>query len=151
MARKKPTSTPRPAKTRTLSRRQMVILLGSGGVLGALGEGGRVDLEASPPQKECRDVVPFRGSAPGGRGVTKNQLVLIADPCCVDSIDAVMNGIDAQATRSEAKGHLKALRTELAASREQLLEYSVMIWGLKEDQKNALLETLKTRYKPYPK
>ena len=131
------------AKTKTkvkkLSRRQMVMLLGSG-VVFAQASGS--DVEALPPNA-CHAVQPLTGVG------SRQQLVLMADPCCQEGLKIFQAGF--KATRdSTVKGHLKDFNAALTANQGQLLEYCVMVWGLQQDERNNLVEQVQSRYKLSP-
>lgn len=125
------------SKTKKLSRRQMVVLLGTGGVFAGtgIGTGDRVEAKAGP----CNAVKPSRGTGKG------QQLVLMADPCCQEGLKIFRKGF--QNIKEKAiKEHLKEFDTALGANQGQLLEYCVMVWGLTEDERGALMETMRSRY-----
>lgn len=127
------------AKTKTtnkkLSRREMVVLLGSGVLVASSGE------PAEAQQSACRVVTPSRGS-----GVKKN-LILSGDPCCKDSLAVFLRGMGMTTKVSNsARTNLKPLAEALKDNENDLLEYSVMLWGLKEEDRDALVKVIQERY-----
>jgi hypothetical protein len=126
--------------TKKLSRREMVVLLGSGAFVTAKGE------PAEAQAGTCRTVSPNRGT-----GKSKN-LILSGDPCCKDSLAVFLKGMGMSVNLSgTAKANLKPLADALKASEHDLLEYSVMLWGLKQDERDAIMKVYEERYsfKPY--
>jgi hypothetical protein len=124
------------AKTKTpgakkLSRREMVVLLGSGAFVAASGESAKA--QTGP----CRAVAPQKGKA--GNGV-----ILFGDPCCRDSVALFLNGMTG--VGAPAKANLKPLVDALRANQKNLLEYSVMIWGLKQAERDELMKVYQERY-----
>jgi len=127
-------------KTKKLTRREMVVLLGSGVLVATTGE----PAEAQGPA--CRTVSPSRGT-----GSSKN-LILSGDPCCKDSLAVFLKGMGMTSTvTGAAKANLKPLADALKASENDLLEYSVMLWGLKKEERDAIMKVYEERYvlKPY--
>lgn len=122
-------------KTKKLTRREMVVLLGSGVLVATTGE----PAEAQGPA--CRVVSPNRGT-----GSSKN-MILSGDPCCKDSLAVFLKGMGMPSNVSgAAKANLKPLADALKASENDLLEYSVMLWGLKKDERDAFMKDVQERY-----
>jgi hypothetical protein len=119
-------------KTKKLSRREMVALLGSGMLVATTGE------PAEAQGAACRVVSPNKGS-----GGTKN-LILSGDPCCKDSVAVFLKGMAYVGTN--AKANLKPLADALRANENDLQEYSVMLWGLKQDERDAIMKIYEERY-----
>jgi hypothetical protein len=118
--------------TKKLSRREMVALLGSGAFVAATGE--RAEAQAGA----CRAVAPQKGKVGG------NSVILYGDPCCKDSIALFLNGMTG--VGNSAKANLKPLADALRANQKDLLEYSVMIWGLKQEERDALMKVYQERF-----
>jgi hypothetical protein len=118
--------------TKKLSRREMVVLLGSGAFVAAAEE--RAEGQAGP----CVAVSPQKGKAGG------NDVILYGDPCCRDSIALFLNGMTG--VGNSAKANLKPLADALRANQKNLLEYSVMIWGLKKEERDALMKVYQERF-----
>jgi hypothetical protein len=123
-----------PAKK--LSRRE-VILLGSGAVFAPLGGSA---IEVPPPDKACGDATPMKGV--GSKGP-----VLAAYPCCKDGLKIFQTGFQALKSSSTAKQHLTQFNAALATSSNQLMDYCVMVWGLDEGERKALIEQVQGTYK----
>ena len=119
--------------TKKLSRREMVTLLGSGVLVATTGE--RAEAQAGA----CRAVSPKRGKVGG------TSVILFGDPCCRDSIALFLKGMTTN-LGSTAKANLKPLADALRANQKGLLEYSVMVWGLKEGERDALLKVYQERF-----
>jgi hypothetical protein len=127
------------AQTKTskkLSRRQMVMLLGSG-VVFAPAKGSAAE---PPPGKECQTVRPMKGAGSG------SDILLMADPCCQDGLKIFKAGYRAMRDAT-ARGHLKDFNTALTASENQLMDYCVMVWGLKKVERDNLVEQVQSKYK----
>ncbi len=132
------------SKTKKLTRRQMVTLLGSG-VVFAGGAGSR-EVEAQAPNA-CRAVRPMRGTA--GSGPNQHP-ILMADPCCKEGVNVFFSGYDT--IKEPVKGHMKEFADALTSSNNELLEYCVMVWGLKLEERADLMKQVTERYqmKEYP-
>jgi hypothetical protein len=123
------------SKSTKLSRRQMVVLLGSGGVLGALGNSEGAE---AAPASVCVNVKAFQGKNKQG------ELVLSGYPCCRESAQLFMDGFSKAAPT--VKGHLQVLKSALEKNRNSLQEYSIMIWGLRQEERDSLMETIANRF-----
>ena len=129
------TTTKIKTKTKKLSRREMVVLLGSGMLVATSGEPARAQGNA------CRVVSPNKGT-----GKTKN-LILSGDPCCRDSVAVFLKGMDMTSKFSNStKDNLRPLAEALKANENDLQEYSVMLWGLKKDERDAFMKDVQERY-----
>src|SRR5262245_43358901 len=127
--------------TRTLSRRQMVALLGSGVVML---RSGSTEAEALPPNA-CRDVAPQTGTI-AFDGATSP--VLGGDPCCTEGLDAFFNGYNNM--KGPEKAHLRVFAEALQAERGALREYCVMIWGINQAESDRIANDIKERYRMIP-
>jgi hypothetical protein len=120
-------------RTKKLTRREMVVLLGSGVLVASAGE------PAEAQGAACRVVSPNKGSGKG------SNMVLSGDPCCRDSVAVFLNGMTTNLGGS-VKANLKPLADALRANQKNLLEYSVMIWGLKEEERDAIMKIYQERF-----
>lgn len=125
-----------------MSRRELIVVLGAGALAGGM--------TAPAEAANCVAVTPHVGDnpiTPGGKGK-----MLMVDPCCSDSAQLVLRSFDSRPLTAGAKEHLKTLHDQvnsLTASGD-LLEYSLMIWGLKEDQRADLVSNLREKYRLAP-
>ena len=133
-------------KMKKLSRRQMVTLLGSGvvfmgtgGSAGAAAQAKRGSTKAAP--STCQTVVPFKGKA--GIGANEHP-ILMADPCCVEGVSIFFGGFDKAGPPT--KGHLTSFANVLTSSKDELLEYCVMVWGLKGTERTDLVKQMQEKY-----
>jgi len=69
----------------------------------------------------------------------------MANPCCTEGVSVFFNGFDKVA--QPAKGHLTSFANLLNGSKDELLEYCVMVWGLKGTEQTDLVKTMQERYK----
>jgi hypothetical protein len=122
-------------KTKKLTRREMVVLLGSGVLVATTGE------PAEAQGLACRVVTPNKGS-----GSAKN-MILSGDPCCKDSVAVFLKGMGMTTNFSNAaKANLRPLAEALRDSEKDLLEYSVMLWGLKKEERDAFMKEIQERF-----
>jgi hypothetical protein len=122
-------------KAKKLSRRQMVMLLGTGTVLAAPGGGHSAGAQGRLP---CHPVKPIKGGSP-------QQTVLLADPCCQEGLKVFREGFKA-IKDTAIKGHLQDFDTALGDNEVHLLEYCVMLWGLKQTERDVLVQDLRIKY-----
>jgi hypothetical protein len=130
------------SQAKKLSRRQMVMLLGSGVVLAPAAGAAESDVETLPG-KECHAVSPMRGTG------NQQQPVLMADPCCQDGLKVFKAGFKA-VKDATVRGHFKDFNTALTASEGQLMDYCVMVWGLQQNERDNLVEQMQSKYKLAP-
>ena len=139
MAKKKSTA-------KKLSRRQMVVLLGSGVMFARTrsGEGG----EVPPPPDVCQIARPLTGRT---KINSAEHPVLMANPCCVDGMTIFFNGFNHTKT-GHAHDHLKDFAAALTANKDELLEYCLMVWGINDVDRTALVKIMQERFqmKEYP-
>lgn len=122
------------ARPKKLSRRNMIALLGSGTVAGAMGtiadpveaRGISCDNPAFVRRQQ-----PARGRT---RGSTGTPGLLTSESCCVETRAAILKGFAAGTTRG--KTHLAPLKGEL--EHDTLEEFCVMVWGLTDVQRKEL-------------
>jgi hypothetical protein len=133
------------SKAKELSRRQMVILLGSGVMFARArsGEGGEV-----PPPDACQVAKPLTGKT---KINSVEHPVLMANPCCADGMTMFFKGFDNTKT-GHAHDHLKDFAAALTANKDELLEYCLMVWGINDVDRTALVKTMQERFemKEYP-
>jgi hypothetical protein len=144
------------SRTKKLSRRELVTMLGSGVVF--IGTGGRKTVEAQtnakttakvtkqppppPSPNSCQTVVPFKGRAGTGNDA---HTILMANPCCKEGVSVFFSGFDK--VGKPTKEHLTSFASLLNASKDELLEYCVMVWGLKGPEQTDLVKAMQERYK----
>ena len=90
----------------------------------------------------CKNVVAIRGKNPK---LSPKALVLSAEACCQDSALAMSIGVAAvAAVDPTAHGRMKKFSEELsqANANGELLEYSLMVWGLSEEQVRAVMTSV---------
>jgi hypothetical protein len=129
-------------KPRKLSRRQMVVLLGSGAMFA--GAAGAENAEAlPPPEAACRPVKPAQAQMTTPKGV---RTVVMADPCCSEGYSVFLNGI--AKANPKARKDLQAFATALnkMSTEGQMLEYCVMIWGLTAEAKEKIVQRMVEDY-----
>ena len=143
------------SKAKKLSRRELVTMLGSGAVFMGTAGGKAVVAQGDaktkarsttqppppPPPSACKTVVPLVGRLGTGSAA---HTVLMADPCCHEGVDIFFTGFDK--VGPTAKGHLKSFAAVLTTSKEELLEYCVMVWGLKMEERTDLMKQMQERY-----
>jgi hypothetical protein len=143
------------SKAKKLSRRELVSLLGSGVVLAGTAGSGSVEAQTTgkakakattpppppPGPNACQTVVPFKGRVGSGPAA---HTILMADPCCREGVDLFFTGFDKVA--NPAKGHLKEFAAALTTSKDELLEYCVMVWGLKLEERADLMKQMQEKY-----
>lgn len=132
------------SKSRKISRRDAVVLLGTG-VLVARGKGAsarRAEGAQQPPGRpdRCKDdavVVPYEF-----RIGSEVHQAMLAFTCCRESQNAILVGVaEPQKTVSNnGQRHLKPMTERLKVDR--LDEYCFMIWGLTDAQNKMLLESM---------
>jgi hypothetical protein len=137
------------SRTKKISRRQMVVLLGSGVVFSAVRKDGRLEAKNAEDTKEakaaktlesCHAVVPLVAK------VNDTQSILLADPCCQEGLAVFRTGFR-NIKDTGLKGHLKEFDAALAANESQLLEYCIMVWGLGQTERDGLVTQMRERYK----
>jgi hypothetical protein len=128
------------SKAKKLSRRQMVVLLGSGVMFARArsGEGGEV-----PPPDVCQIAKPRTGTTTI-KGV--EHPVLMASPCCGDGMTMFFDGFNKIKT-GPAHDHLKDFAAALTANKDELLEYCLMVWGINDVDRKALADMMQERFK----
>lgn len=143
------------SKAKKLSRRELVTILGSGVVFVGRAGGDAVAAQGDaktkakstttppppPPPNACQTVVPFRGRVGSGPAA---HTILMADPCCHEGVDLFFTGFDK--IGPPVKGHLKNFADVLNTSKEELLEYCVMVWGLKKEERADLMKQMQEKY-----
>jgi hypothetical protein len=124
-----------------MSRREMVMLVGSGVVFAGTVKGEDIAIEADAT---CQPVALKTGKGTDGR------LLLVADTCCLDGFEIVRAGRGGTKASSRAVTNLKALDDALVHAKKDslLLEYCVMMWGLTEKQRDDTVADLAKRYIP---
>ena len=125
-------------KSKKLSRRQMVMLLGSGVVLAPAAGSA-----AEPPQ-DCHPVNPMRGVG------TQQQPVLMGDPCCKNGLKVFREGYRNLPRNSPERANFKDFDAALTAAESQFMDYCVMVWGLQKNERDNLVEQMQSRYKLTP-
>jgi hypothetical protein len=122
-----------------LSRRQMVMLLGSGVVFAGTVKGEEFAAEAQG--NPCSAVTP-------ATAIVGNRMLLVANPCCAEGFEMVHASFGGAPAKSATKEHLKTFHEALNAAKQQdqLLEYCVMMWGLTEPQAKDLSNRMKEQY-----
>ena len=98
----------------------------------------------------CYNVMATKGKNPA---LGSQAQVLSAEMCCEDSVLAMSAGVAAvAAVDPAAHGRMKKLSTDLlqAQSNGELLEYSLLVWGLTEQQL-AVLRTEAVRIASEPR
>jgi len=134
------------SKAKKLSRRQMVVLLGSGVMLARSrsGEGGQVD----PPPDVCQVAKPLTGKT---KINSVEHPVLMANPCCADGMTMFFDGFNHTKT-GHAHDHLKDFAAALTANKDELLEYCLMVWGINDADRMEIVKTMQERFqmKEYP-
>lgn len=126
----------RKSQAKKLSRRQMVMLLGSGVVFAPASE-VVVEAQGATP---CQTVKPLRGTG------SKNQPVLMGDPCCKEGLQIFKAGFKALKDPT-VKGHLKDFHAAITASENQLMDYCVMVWGLEQAEKDSFVREVQAKYR----
>jgi hypothetical protein len=139
---------------KNVSRREAVVMLGAGTVLGAITPGRAAGAQpgSAQPQKgphpSCK--VPADVNAYTG---TNSDPILASLSCCDETLNAVLVGVEQAGKQPTTLGktHLKPLQDGLNYAK--LREYCFMIWGLEEKEARMLFETLplKLGFKPTPK
>ena len=124
------------SQAKKLSRRQMVMLLGSGVVFAPAGESV---VEAQGPIP-CERIKPLKGTG------NKNQPVLVGDPCCKEGVQIFRAGFNALKDK-KVKDHFKDFNDALTASQNKMMDYCVMVWGLQKDEKDAFVKDVQARYR----
>ncbi len=90
----------------------------------------------------CGVVVPYRVTA--GAGANRHT-VLMADPCCREGMSIFFNGFNKVA--EPTKGHMQGFANVLNSSKAELLEYCVMVWGLKLAERSDLVKQVQERFR----
>jgi hypothetical protein len=133
----------RKAKTRKLTRRDAVAMLGAGTVLGV----ARTPLTAAkevvqPDHPSCdvpAQVATYKRS---------NNLAIVSVSCCDETKNALLVGVqEPTGTRKptpRGKTHLKPLEYRL--NNDNLLEYCFMMWGISAAQAQQLFETMPKQF-----
>jgi hypothetical protein len=144
------------SKTKKLSRRELVTLLGSGMVFMGTAGGGTAEAQAKakgrgkanannppppPPPSVCQNVIPFEGRAGTGNNA---HTILMANPCCKEGVNVFFTGFDK--VGNPTKGHLKDFADLLTGSKNALEEYCVMVWGLKGQEQVDLVKSMTEKF-----
>ena len=124
------------AKTRKLTRRDAVTLLGAGTVMGVartpLATAGEVVQKDPKCDNPCVAETYSKGSV---------QL-LVSYSCCEETRNAIFVGVQDPKGKPNQRGkdHLKPVQTRL--NYDTLLEYCFMIWGIDEAQAKVLFNVV---------
>ena len=87
----------------------------------------------------CKTVLPMRGVGP------QQQPVLMGDPCCREGLQIFKAGFRAMKD-STVRAHLKDFNNALTASEGQMMDYCVMVWGLRQEERDRMVEEVRVRY-----
>ena len=90
----------------------------------------------------CGVVIPYRGIA--GTGANRHP-ILMADPCCREGMSIFFNGFNKVA--EPTKGHMQGFANILTSSKAELLEYCVMVWGLKLEERSDIVKQMQQRFR----
>jgi hypothetical protein len=124
---------------RQMSRRQMVMVLGSGVVFAGTVKGE--DFASEAQGNVCAAVKPLTTRV-------GNRFMLVADPCCEEGFEIVHASFGGSAAKKTTKEHLKVFHDALHAAKQDdlLLEYCVMMWGLTKPDAEGLVVKMKEQY-----
>lgn len=129
------------SKTRKISRRTAVVMMGAGTLLASRGRAsGRTRQPGKPRPDRCVDpaiVVPYEFQLGG-----QTHHAMLAATCCSESQNAILVGVEeaGRKPRPSGKSHLKPLTDRL--NMDKLDEYCFMVWGLTEAQMNQMREVM---------
>ena len=127
------------AKTRKLTRRDAVAMLGAGTVLGV----ARAPLTAATPGGQ-QDHPSCDVPALVATYKRSSNLAILSVSCCEETKNALLVGVqEPTGTRqptTRGKSHLKPLQHRL--NNDNLLEYCFMMWGISATQAQQLFTTM---------